>query len=214
MTLKIIGAGFGRTGTNSLKLALEQLGFDPCHHMFELRDHPHLTPDWQAVASGKPANWDVMFDGYQSQVDWPGARYWKELSEHYPKAKVILSVRDAERWCDSFLKTIAKAIHARGQRGNDSDNARSGLAYEIIMKQIFEGNIEDRDHLIGIYNDHIREVKETIPRERLLVYDVRQGWEPLAGFLEVDIPSTPFPSTNSTNDFQNIVLDGGANKLS
>jgi hypothetical protein len=92
MPLEIIGPGFGRTGTNSLKLALEHLGFGPCHHMFEVRDNPELLPDWQAAARGEPVDWDKVFRGYRSQVDWPGARYWRELVRHFPHAKVTLSV--------------------------------------------------------------------------------------------------------------------------
>lgn len=106
MALEVIGAGFGRTGTNSLKLALERLGFGPCHHMFEVRDNPEQLPAWQAVARGKGADWDAMFKGYRAQVDWPGAAYWKQLSDHYPDAEVILSVRDPDVWFDTVQSTI------------------------------------------------------------------------------------------------------------
>ena len=105
-----IGPGFGRTGTNSLKLALEQLGFGPCHHMFEVRDHPEQLPNWEAAARGETVDWDVVFRGYRSQVDWPGARYWRELAQHYSKAKVILSVRDPDSWFDSVQATIAPFV--------------------------------------------------------------------------------------------------------
>lgn len=108
MTLEIIGAGFGRTGTNSLKLALEQLGFGPCHHMFELRDHPELVPDWEAAANGQKMDWQQVFSNYRSQVDWPGARYWRELAFAFPDAKVILSIRDPNEWFDSVQATFGQ----------------------------------------------------------------------------------------------------------
>ena len=88
MSLEVVGPGFGRTGTNSLKLALEHLGFGPCHHMFEVRDNPERLADWEAAALGEAVDWDEVFRGYRSQVDWPGARYWRELTQHFPGAKV------------------------------------------------------------------------------------------------------------------------------
>jgi Sulfotransferase domain len=97
MALRVIGAGFGRTGTHSLKLALEQLGFAPCHHMYEVRAHPEQLAFWQAAARGELPDWDEVFAGFAAQVDWPGARFWRELAEHFPHAKVILSVRRPTR---------------------------------------------------------------------------------------------------------------------
>ena len=104
--LKIIGAGFGRTGTHALKLALERLGFGPCHHMFEVRDNPRQLPAWEALARGEAVDWNSVFEGYNAQVDWPGARYWRQLSDHYPDAKMILTVRPAIRWYESVETTI------------------------------------------------------------------------------------------------------------
>ena len=115
MALEIIGPGFGRTGTHSLKIALEHLGFGPCHHMFEVRDHPEQLPAWEAVARGEPVDWDEVFRGYRAQVDWPGARVWRELARHWPEAKVILTVRDPDEWFDSVQATIAPFLAARGQ---------------------------------------------------------------------------------------------------
>ena len=114
MALEIIGPGFGRTGTHSLKIALEQLGFGPCHHMFEVRDHPEQLPAWQAVARGEQVDWDQVFRGYRAQADWPGARVWRELARHWPEAKVILTVRDPDEWFDSVQATIAPFLAPRG----------------------------------------------------------------------------------------------------
>lgn len=106
MALRVVGAGFGRTGTNSLKLALEQLGFGPCHHMFEVRDNPGQLAYWQAAARGETLDWDAVFADYASCVDWPSARYWREIAAHYPDARVVLSVRPEEAWIKSVHATI------------------------------------------------------------------------------------------------------------
>ena len=114
MALEIIGPGFGRTGTHSLKIALEQLGFGPCHHMFEVRDHPSSCRPGRPWHAASAVDWDEVFRGYRAQVDWPGARVWRELARHWPEAKVILTVRDPDAWFDSVQATIAPFLAARG----------------------------------------------------------------------------------------------------
>ena len=133
MALEIIGAGFGRTGTNSLKIALEHLGFGPCHHMFEVRDNPECLPDWEKAANDERVDWDQVFQNYRSQVDWPGARYWRELAGHFPNAKVILSVREPDAWFDSVQATIAPFLAARGKHGDPHVNAIAEMAYKTIV---------------------------------------------------------------------------------
>lgn len=202
MSLEIIGAGFGRTGTASLKLALEQLGFAPTHHMFEVADNPATQlPHWEALARGETVDWDAIFDGYKAQVDWPGAFAWKELAAHFPDAKILLSVRDAEGWFRSAEKTIIPGMAARGTRDSEDRNRVAKMAYELIWAQTFDGKLDDHDHAIKVFNDHIAEVQAYFPAERLLTFDVREGWEPLCRFLNVDIPDTPFPRSNSTKEF-------------
>lgn len=105
MVLKIIGAGFGRTGTASLKLALEQLGYDPCYHMKEVIQNPHFTEYWMRAADGSP-DWEQIFDGYQATMDFPASSFWGELADYYPDAKVILTIRDAEDWFRSTQETV------------------------------------------------------------------------------------------------------------
>ena len=146
MALEIIGPGFGRTGTNSLKLALEQLGFGPSHHMFEVRDNPEQLSGWQAVARGESVDWDQVFRGYRSQVDWPGARVWRELAQHWPDAKVILTVRDPDEWFDSVQATIAGFLAARGQHSNDHVNGIAAMAQALIAEQVFDDRLSDRAH--------------------------------------------------------------------
>jgi sulfotransferase family protein len=201
MPLEIIGAGFGRTGTNSLKLALEHLGFGPCHHMFEVRDNPELLPNWEAAARGETVDWDEVFRGYRSQVDFPGARYWRELAQHFPKAKVILSVRDPDAWFDSVQATIAPFLAARGTHPSAHVNAIAEMGHQLVAVQVFDDRLSDRDHATRIFKNHIIEVQSEIPADRLLTFDLREGWRPLCEFLGVEAPDIPFPMTNSSKAF-------------
>ena len=201
MALEIIGPRFGRTGTNSLRLALEHLGFGPCHHMFEVRDKPELLPDWEAAARGETVDWDKVFRGYRSQVDWPGARYWRELAQHFPKAKVILSVRDPDAWFDSLQATIAPFLAARGTHPSPHVNAIAEMGHRAIEVEIFDNRLSDRDHATRVFRKHIAEVQSEIPAQRLLTFDLRDGWQPLCDFLEVEVPDIAFPKTNSSKEF-------------
>ena len=205
MVLKVVGAGFGRTGTNSLKLALEQLGFGPCHHMFELRDNPDQVPLWQAAARGETMDWDAVFAGYNACVDWPSARYWREIAAHYPDAKVLLSVRPAEAWFKSVHATIYPSMLKRDSEPPGINRDRREMAYEIIVQQTFHGRLDEEANALAVYNAHIEEVQRTIAPERLLTFDVSEGWQPLCAHLGVEIPGTPFPNTNSTEEFRTIV---------
>jgi hypothetical protein len=201
MALEVIGPGFGRTGTNSLKLALEHLGFGPCHHMFEVRDNPEQLPHWERAARGEKMDWDSVFDGYRAQVDWPGARYWRELIAYYPKAKVVLSVRDPGEWYNSVRATILQFLAARGNHPSAYVNALCEMGHETVDIQVFGGRLADRDHAVQVFNKHFADVRAMVPAERLLMFDVRDGWEPLCRFLNVDIPSSAFPKTNSSKQF-------------
>ena len=202
MALALVGAGFGRTGTNSLKLALEELGFGPCHHMFEVRDNPDQLPYWQAAARGEMPDWDAVFADYRACVDWPAARYWREIAAHYPDAKVLLSVRPADKWIKSVHSTIYPAMLDRSDRIPVATRARRDMAYEIIGEQTFGGRMGDAEHAMAVFRAHTDEVRAVIAPERLLVYDVAEGWEALCDFLEVAVPGTPFPRINSAAEFQ------------
>jgi hypothetical protein len=201
MALKVIGAGFGRTGTHALKIALEMLGFGPCYHMLELMAHPEKVPPWQAAADGEAVDWDALFDGYQATVDWPAAYFWRELAAHYPAAKVLLSVRDPQRWYDSFQSTIYNVL-TTPLPNNQPYPPRQIMGRKLMLQKTFGGRFEDRDYAIGIFEQHNREVQQSIPAERLLVYEVTQGWEPLCDLLGCAIPQEPFPRTNSVEVFQ------------
>lgn len=209
MSLKIVGAGYGRTGTNSLKLALEQLGFGPCHHMFEVRDDfERQVVFWEDALAGKAMDWDEVYAGFQSQVDWPGAHYWREVAEHFPDAKVLLSVREPYGWFDSFTKTIGDYMNKRGEYEDAQRNRTSKFVYQMIGEETFDNKYNDRDYMVQKFNDHIAVVQATIPADRLLTFDVREGWEPLCAFMDVDVPDTPFPRSNSSKEFQERVENG------
>ncbi len=205
MTLSVIGAGFGRTGTLSLKGALEMLGFGPCYHMVEVIQNPHFSGYWEAIGDDKPADWDMVFQGYKATVDWPACAYYAELAVHYPQARVILTVRDANTWAESIFNTLFKLMPRQHKPGS-----RRHIGYDLIFKKTFGGNIDDRDHVIAVYEAHNAAVKRAISADRLLVYDVAQGWAPLCKFLDVPVPSVAMPKVNSTGEFLQIF--GGALK--
>ena len=204
MGLRVIGAGFGRTGTSSLALALEQIGFGPCHVMDELWKKPGQLADWQSAARGEPPDWNEVFRGYVSQIDWPGARYWRELAEFFPEAKVILSTRDDETWFESMNSTIVPLSRARGLAGSEHIREVAELAHDIIIRQTFGGKASCRAHAIAVFHRHNEEVQRSIGPERLLTYQVSEGWEPLCRFLEVPVPSEPFPHANRRDSFRPI----------
>ena len=192
--VKVIGAGFGRTGTHSMKSALELLGFGPCHHMVEVLSNPGQLARWRHIADAGSGDWDDALAGYNSSIDWPSAFYWRQLAAHFPQAKVLLTVRSPESWYKSFSSTILQGI------GPESGPETFG--HKVIRNQIFSGSPEDRDVAIAAFNRNNAEVRAAIPAERLLVYEIGDGWEPLCGFLGVPVPEAGFPSSNSTDEFR------------
>ena len=200
MTLSVVGAAFGRMGTLSLKLALEEIGFGPCHHMTEVFARPEQASTWLAAAKGEAVDWDELLKGYKANVDWPSCYFWRELAAHYPDAKVILSTRDPHRWYQSISNTIFPAMNGEIP---DVEPVRTVLqmAKYLVTENTFGGDTSEA-HVLDVLARHEAEVKRTIPAGRLLVFDVAEGWEPLCAFLGVPVPETPFPRTNSTEEFQ------------
>lgn len=203
MTLEILGAGFGRTGTHSLKTALEMLGHGPCHHMYEVRQIPEQVDWWHDIADGATPDWDRVFAGFRSQVDWPASAYWPQLVQHFPHAKVILTDRDPEGWYASISRTILPATLIGRVEDPDPVNRRaSDLIYKIALEGIFEGRLADKDFAVSKLMENRRAVIDAVPPERLLVFDTAMGWAPLCAFLGVDVPDAPFPQTNSVAEFR------------
>lgn len=278
--LTIIGAGFGRTGTSSLAMALEELGFRPCYHMREVMKHPEHLPHWEAASRGEAVDWQTFFTDYQAAVDWPTSSFYAELMQAYPEAKIVLTVRDPEQWYDSTINTIyplffrimsrlplyfylllrmteipllGKAIRRiYFRRGRIVDTvARSGTSIDhfkgldrhaleqhfeekvkhfplrlylplkmekiailgkaakrrfyrrggmldiLVWNGLFKGQFENKAYALKVFEQHIEEVRQRVPAERLLVYNVKDGWEPLCTFLGVSIPEgRSFPRLN------------------
>lgn len=203
MALEILGPGFGRTGTASLKIALEMLGFGPCHHMHEVLDDPSQVPHWQALAAGQAVDWDAAFAGYRSQVDWPGAHGWRALADHFPHARVILTVRPEEAWWRSFSATIGTLLTHIDSLPEMPWHIRAMLDAEraLIETRTFGCKASNKAGALAAYRRHTAAVRAAIRAERLLVFDVAEGWGPLCGFLGAAVPAVPFPRTNSAEEF-------------
>lgn len=200
MPLHVVGAGLGRTGTLSLKLALEQLGLGPCYHMLEVRAAPERLEHWNRIAAGEQVDWEEVFAGFRSTVDWPACNYWRELTARYPDAKVILSLRDPESWFRSTQATIF------------SEAVQSGAPPSIrkILTDVVGDDLSDRERCIAAFERHNASVRAGVPPEKLLVFDAKHGWEPLCAFLGVPVPGAPFPSVNTTDEFRRMIgIDAG-----
>jgi hypothetical protein len=196
MSLKVIGAGLGRTGTLSLKLALEHLGFGPCYHMSEMLSQirSHL-PLWIESAKGNP-QWDTIFANYHSTTDYPGCMFWRQLAGHYPDAKIILSTRDADRWFESGAATVFSAPHRARFEGNP-------LMAEFFKLTVFgdlEQSLGDRTKMVDYFNRWNQSVIDEVPAERLLVHRSADGWGPLCKFLGVPVPQESYPRVNSREE--------------
>src|SRR3712207_193083 len=216
MNLEVIGAGFGRTGTMSLKVALEELGFGACYHMREVFEHAEHVGQWRAAVRGEPVDWERVLGDYRATVDWPGCTFYGELLERNPDAKVILTVRDPQRWYESTRDTIYRASGASYSAafrlaGLVVPRARrrarmTGFVSELVWEGDFDGRFGDREHAIETFERHNEEVERRVPPEKLLVYEVKQGWGPLCDFLGVEAPDEPFPRLNEAHQMQRRLL--------
>ncbi len=204
MALKVIGAGLGRTGTLSLKFALEYLGYEPCHHMAEVfANASRQVPLWLGAIGGQP-DWDAVFEGFEAAVDYPGCYHWRALAAHYPEAKIILSLRDADKWFDSVSTTIFS-------------EHMTGMMLNSPLKPFFEGAVvRDFGMRIGeraFMTDYFRRWNEAViaevPSERLLVFEARDGWAPLCAFLGVPVPDVAYPRVNSREEMMERMSAGG-----
>jgi hypothetical protein len=206
MSLKVIGAGFGRTGTLSLKRALEELRLGPCYHMIEVNAHPEHDALWLALAKGESSDWRPMLKGYTSTVDWPTTSIWKALAAANPQARIILTLRDPEAWYASAAATIfARMLEFVSMRASPDavDPVRRRhmeMINTMIVENTFGGSLA-KEHAIAVFNAHNEEVRRLVPRKQLLVYESGEGWEPLCAFLDAPIPTTPYPKVNTTDDF-------------
>lgn len=214
LTLQIIGSGFGRTGTTSLKEALEILGFGPCHQGAEVIARPEQIAVWHRALAGEAVDWSALLDRYRAQLDWPGAYFWQELSQAFPEARIVHSVRSTESWWNSYSATIGKLLCDRHEIPLPPHLKPwfDDLA-DMVGRRTFGSDVLDKDAAIAAFSRHTEDVRAAIPPSRLLVFDVADGWEPLCNFLGVAVPDLPFPQLNNTAEFwTNITAADPANR--
>ncbi|HMC38352.1 MAG TPA: sulfotransferase [Acidimicrobiales bacterium] len=195
--MRVIGAGLGRTGTHSLKVALEQLLGGRCHHMVEVFAHPEEIPVWTDAIEGRPVDWRALLGGYTSVVDWPGAAFWPELSAVYPDALMLLSVRDPDAWYESAINTIFA-----GLRRGDEEIGPWMVSMVRLLGDRFCNRFDDRDAMIEAFVRHNDAVRRAVPAERLLEWSTADGWAPICDRLGLPTPGEPFPVTNTTEEFR------------
>jgi hypothetical protein len=195
MTLRVVGAGLGRTGTLSLKAALEKLLGAPCYHMAEVGAHPEHVPVWAKAARGEPVDWQRLMTGYAAAVDWPACAFWPELVSVNPDALILLSTRDPASWWESASTTIFPTLRSAppGEPWRDM--------VEAMMASRFTAQLEDEAACIAAFERHNARVRAEAPRARLLEWSAAEGWEPLCRALAVPVPSEPFPRVNTREQF-------------
>ena len=211
--IKVVNLSLGRTGTMSLKQALEDLGLDKCYHFSELAHHPEHTDIWRAYAQGKPIDWEALFEGYQSTVYWSTSYDYESLLEQYPDMKFILTVRDSEAWYRSTFDTVYSlnrltlsrviSLKIKGLFNPELRNLYKIWKFQerLLWKNTFKGRFHDKEFAIQQFEKHIENVKKNVPADRLLVYNIKQGWQPLCDFLKIPVPNTDFPRVNDTASF-------------
>jgi hypothetical protein len=196
MTLRVVGAGLGRTGTHSLKLALEQLIGEPCYHMIEVFGHPEHIPMWRTAAEGTMPDWDALFAGYGAIVDWPGASFWREISDTYPDALILLSTRESPQ---AWWKSASRTIFAVLDTGMPNDFTEM---WGAIARNRFTPNVDDADAAMAAYERHNADVRATADPARLVEWQPGDGWAPLCRALGVPVPDDDFPHVNTTDEFR------------
>ena len=209
MSLKIIGAGFGRTGTTSMKEALELLGYNKCHHMREVMASGEQVELFTRVSRNVEVDWDDVFEGFEAAVDWPASARYTELMEKYPEAKVILTARDPEAWYESTKETIyALSTSVPPVISLLVPRVRKVMAMvqQLIWVGVFDGRFEEKQHAIDVYNKNVAAVIANVPDDRLLVHSAKEGWQPLCEFLDKPIPSQPYPHSNEGNVMKRVIV--------
>lgn len=211
MPVEVAGVGMARTGTLSLKLALETLGFGPCYHMVELLHQPQGVHVWKCAFAGEAVDFEAVFAGFRSTTDFPAYGHYEALFAQYPDARFVLTTRDPERWYDSCVQTVFNAkpslleLLSIGMRMPFSKAVRDSVeVYKLVyvdFARALDGKLTDRAHCIQRFRDHEAAVRAAIPPERLLVFEVKDGWGPLCDFLGVEAPDQPFPRTNDAADW-------------
>lgn len=204
MTLQVVGAGLGRTGTHSLKVALEQLLGGPCYHMMEVFGRPGDIPVWQAAINDGMPNWNDFLSEYRAAVDWPAAAFWREISAANPDAIVLLSSRDTDGWWTSANNTIFKIVERELPAEEEAGRAQMAMATDMLGKR-FTPNWRDETEAKRAFEQHNADVRASVPADRLIDYHPGDGWEPICARLGLAVPSEPFPHLNTTDEFRAMV---------
>jgi hypothetical protein len=201
MQLQVVGAGVGRTGTASLKMALEQLLDGRCHHMFEIISDPSQASGWTDAVDGRDVDWQELLSGYVAQVDWPGASFWGEISAANPDALVVLSTRDPEAWYRSAANTIFNVF----EHAPPGLEQWFGAAVPKMLRERFSDDFANPAAMMDAFERHNAEVRAGIPAGRLLEWTATDGWEPICERLGVPVPDDPFPVSNTTNETRAVI---------
>jgi sulfotransferase family protein len=208
MGLRLIGAGLGRTGTSSLKQAIERLTGAPCYHMTETFGKPEVTETWHRAVRGQMPDWRTFLAGYAATLDWPACRFWRELASDYPDVQVLLSTRSsAEVWWGSMEQTIVKAL---GSPTTSEQHARQRAMTRDLIEQHLGPDWRTREACIQAYERHNAEVRAVIAPDRLVEWQPGDGWAPLCDALGEPVPDEPFPHTNTAAEFQAAVDEASA----
>ncbi len=200
MALQVVGAGVGRTGTHSLKIALEQLLGGTCHHMIEVFPRPDQIAGFTAAIDGEPVDWNALLADFTAIVDFPGALYWREIAAANPDAPILLSSRDAEGWYTSASNTILLSLDAA-----PPELQPWMQAVRRSLHDRFSDDFENKDAMIGAYEAHNATVRAEVPAGRLIDWTPSDGWGPICAALGKPVPDEPFPLTNTTKEFREMI---------
>lgn len=219
-TLKVIGLGYPRTGTMSLKHALELLGMGPCYHMIEVFRRPDDAQFWieawdQQVkfGSSKTIDWQRVFQGFQSTTDCPGSGFWERLIVDFPQAKFVLTEREPESWYSSFQTTVFEAM-THPEKSTSEHREVQQMAKMLILDGIFEGRFEEKAFAIEKLQTYSEQIKTAVPKNQLLVMNIADGWQPLCDFLDLPVPQQDFPRSNTRTEFRDRLAAGRMADLS
>ncbi|CAO3629773.1 unnamed protein product [Mucor hiemalis] len=209
--IKVIGASLGRCGTDSMRVALDMLGYKTHHGTCFLQD-PNLSIKkfYEAALDQEHADWDYVYEGFDAAVDWMGSTCYKSLLSKYLDAKVLLTVRSADSWYKSVGNTMMKANVEFATI--DPENPIYYF-YQLTRIVALDGyafdpkKFADEEYVKKLFNAHIEEVKRVVPADQLLVLELGEGWDRLCHFLGKEVPDVPYPSVNSTAEFVECFID-------
>jgi len=208
MALKVVGAGLGRTGTNSLKLALEKLLDGPCYHMYEAARRDPDTPVWERAVRGEAVEWTTFLEDYVASVDWPACAFWEQIQAANPQSFVLLSTREsAHAWWESMQHTIIPRLHQAAV--DEPETTRRREMMKALMRERFTADWTEREPAIAAYDRHGAQVRRTVARERLIDWRTGDGWEPICAALALPVPDEPFPHVNTAAEFRSRERGGG-----